>query len=623
MPSDIQQPQRSIPGTILRSLFFTKDPYAGLLLALGILLAAWPFCLWLLLFQLQGTILHRGWIVFCTCGGIGLYALSLLIVAFSNLLRERISRRGVRICEAIGCSILLIPCGVLALLTHAWRKRRWLSLGLLAIALLLFLIEVAAGFGALGEMKINYNYLINIKIFMLLLAIFLLPPRPTFRMAYTLIPLVIFAWVNWRFHVEDHRLMIQIDQQREAIAKLVGLPMELSDYRARVESGFSLEDEPLKSLIAHAKKLNEEPIKDLWPDTPADELASRYQDFLHDNAEFVQSLDAWLALPAQHIAHDWPDDTVYAILLPELATFRKGARFLALKMQANSDNPEIVRQCNHGLELLRDEALSGDTLISAMVGIAIEAIRIDALATTLDHAHWSREDWLALLGDEPDWNFHAMKAMADESSCFDDTIKYIWNAPDNLNKLCSGDEPSHIPSRHPNPALTFYRWILKFDSLFRMEFIRQNIEYLQQNPHPYDKIHALTQTAAKSLMERFFLLSGMLLPAIDKATMKFDVVHDRRRQAEVAWEIVHYRDTHDGQLPETLDFLGEIPTSNVTGKPFGYETGEVPYQVEINKAPHVVHGFRLSNTVYDMRDYPKEEQFHLVVPLKPVQPSNE
>ena len=355
----------NLPKAILANLFFTEEPYAGLLTAVSILFVLTQVCLWLLLFPVQSSIVSRLWIALGTAFWMVLYALSLMVVAFRNLLQKTC----VKFFGAFGCSLLFLPFGVLALLIHAWRRRRWPSAVLLAVSLLLFLIEVAASCGYFGGIAINYNYLIYSKLVIILLAILLLPLRPTTRMAWALIPLALFAWVTWRLHVEDHRLNTQIAQQREAIAELVGLPMEQSDYRARVEAGFSLKDEPLKSLITHAKKLNEEPIKDLWPDTPADELASRYQNFLRDNAEFVQALDAWLELPAQHIAHVWSDESAYSILLPELSALRTAARFLALKIQANSDSPEMIRQCNHSLELLRDETLSGDTLISALVGI--------------------------------------------------------------------------------------------------------------------------------------------------------------------------------------------------------------------------------------------------------------
>ena len=613
----------NLPKAILANLFFTGEPYAGLLTAVSILFVLTQVCLWLLLFPVQSSIVSRLWIALGTAFWMVLYALSLMVVAFRNLLQKTC----VKFFGALGCSLLFLPFGVLALLIHAWRRRRLLSAGLLAVSLLIFLIEVAASCGYLGKIAINYNYLIYFKLVIILIAILLLPLRPTFRMAYALVPLALFAWVTWRLHVEDHRLNAQIAQQREAISELVGLPMEQSDYRARMEAGFSLEDEPLKSLIAHAKKLNDEPIKDLWPGTPADELTSRYQTFLQDSAEFVQALDAWLELPTQHIAHVWSDESAYSILLPELSAFRNAARFLALKMQANSDSPEMIHQCNYGMKLLRDETLSGDTLISALVGIAIEAIRLDALTATLDHSRWSQEEWLALLGDEPDWNFRSMKALADESSAFDTAVEYIWNAPMNLEKLGGITPPPGMKTQNPTLGLALFHWILKFDSLYRLEYIRQNIECLQNHPHPYDKLHALSESSAKSIKERFYLLSSMLLPAVNNATMKFDQIHDRRVLAYLAWEVVHYRDMHDGQLPESLDFLGEIPVSSITGKPFAYETGEVPCKLDNGTSQEgdsrTVHGFRLIGTIYDQWNYPQEKQFYLVVPLKTIQSSNE
>ena len=615
MPNESQQPRRNIPADILRNLFFTEDPYAGLLLAYGILAVLWPLSCWMLLCVPFENLINRLWVVFCTNLWLFPYAIALQTVAYCRLLLTKIQRRWLKILTAILLSIFTVPCAVVGFLflPYAYRKRNWPAVGLLSASLLLFLVSIVAPFGACGNLPLNYNYIIYIQLVILLLFPLFLAPHLTRRMAFALIPLVVIALILWQFHLKDVQLSKQIDQERKAIGVLVGQPMALSDYRARVGAGFSLEDEPLKSLIARYKGCNTDPIKDLWPGIPADELASRYLDFLRDNAEYVQALDAWLELPAQHIAHVWSDESAYGIMLPELPSFRNAAWFLALKMRVNFDSPEMVRQCNHGMELLRDETLSGDTLISTLVGIAIESIRLNALVTTLDNAHWSREDWLALVGEEPDWNFHVMKVLADESSAFDSCVEYLWNAPMNLARLDGDETMSNFPAKYPNPGLSLVHWILKRDHCFALEFYRQNIELLQEIPHPYGKLNELHESSFKTMREQLYILSAMLLPALDKAIVKFDNMHDLRVQTVMAWEIVHYRDTHGGQLPETLDFLGEIPVSSVTGKPFGYETGDVPYNINPTEDSRTVHGFRLTNTVYD--NYPKEKQFHLVVPL--------
>ena len=79
MTNESQQTRRN-------NLFFTEDPYAGLLLAYGILAVLWPLSSWLLLCVPFENLIDRLWVVLCTNLWPFPYAIALQAVAYNRLL---------------------------------------------------------------------------------------------------------------------------------------------------------------------------------------------------------------------------------------------------------------------------------------------------------------------------------------------------------------------------------------------------------------------------------------------------------------------------------------------------------------------------------------------------------
>jgi len=612
----MSQPQRNLPKTILRNLLFMDEPAAALLLALGLGTLCLPLGLWLLTYQLQGKAFERLWTLLEQLLWLLPYWFALWCVALNALLRPVIATKAGRLVTAACCAILPLPVPMAMLLAAAVKMRRWIVAGLLTI----YLLAEAGTFLAPGNTQINYNYIYCFKIVILLLTCFALaarPFRPTFRMILALMPFALLAWVCWQWHVENHRMDAEIALDRQAVAVLVGHPMELSDYRGRVESGFSLEDEPLKSLIASCQQIEKAPIRSLRADTSPEDVHALYEQYVAANGEFVQHLEAWLRLPMQPIAHPWSDSSVASILLPELQGFRDGAAFLTLKLRTHVAAPEVIRQCNRSLELLRDELLCGEFLISAMVGCRIEKMRIATLATTLACRRWTCEEWQELLGPEPDWSVLATQSLANELNAYDSYAELLWDNPLSYYQLMGGEPPFHARLwKASGPGRTIIRYIGHHDRHFATHYFRKLAEWCHTTPHSHEQLLRLQEEIHEGSRQRFALLSSALLPTLTIAPTKFDEAHDLRRLAELAWKIMEYRHDHDGQLPETLDFLDEIPASSVTGKPFDYMVGEVVD--ETSDAPQAVNGFRLTATTFDynLRNLRTEKPLHLIVPLK-------
>ena len=68
----------------------------------------------------------------------------------------------------------------------------------------------------------------------------------------------------------------------------------------------------------------------------------------------------------------------------------------------------------------------------------------------------------------------------------------------------------------------------------------------------------------------FYILSGMLLPALGKQYIKSAQITDARQMALLAAEVMEYRKQH-GKLPENLSFLPRVPLSKLDHKPLMYE----------------------------------------------------
>jgi hypothetical protein len=68
----------------------------------------------------------------------------------------------------------------------------------------------------------------------------------------------------------------------------------------------------------------------------------------------------------------------------------------------------------------------------------------------------------------------------------------------------------------------------------------------------------------------FYILSGMLLPALGQQYIKSARIADVRQMALLAADVMEYRKRH-GKLPEDLSFLPKVPLSKLDHKPLMYE----------------------------------------------------
>src|SRR5206468_7643143 len=86
---------------------------------------------------------------------------------------------------------------------------------------------------------------------------------------------------------------------------------------------------------------------------------------------------------------------------------------------------------------------------------------------------------------------------------------------------------------------------------------------------------------------KYYILSGLLLPALEKAVTRLAEDSARLRTARAALAVERYRVTHQNELPESLAalvpaYLKEVPVDPFDGKPIRYKRlakGYVTYSI--------------------------------------------
>ncbi len=363
----------------------------------------------------------------------------------------------------------------------------------------------------------------------------------------------------------------EIRQQKAVLAGLLGYPVEVSGLWAEENSGFPITGEPLKTLLS--AKLEAVPENPDWLLLRTEQL-ELWKNYEEKNAEFLNALSAWTAMGAPDIRHE-PADTIWQILLPELLRFRLGARMLAVKMAAYADDPEIVRECNRDLTLLRDSLLKRKNifLISALVAQGIEAIRLDALAQTLKTGSFRPE----LPGAPPPWAKIYASAVSTEAIGAEELYNNLQSDPQSAQKAVKALGFDLPPAVYP---LAFYfRIIFQRDRLCALQeyitfcriFQDSTLTALQKserNEWSGEKIKAAAANCC--------FLTGMMMPSLDRLFIKQGEIEGKRLLLETAGAIKEYKMRND-RLPESLAFLPAVPSDPVTGNAIGYETGKLKF----------------------------------------------
>jgi hypothetical protein len=148
----------------------------------------------------------------------------------------------------------------------------------------------------------------------------------------------------------------------------------------------------------------------------------------------------------------------------------------------------------------------------------------------------------------------------------------------------SGQGAAPLPG--PQPIIYRLTGFFERDLRFYLQSMQTNIVLAETYPKNISVITNIQARIWETSSHNWYILSGLLLPAIDSAVFReaSEVAHIRTAQAALAVE--HFRKVH-GRLPENLSelvpqFLAAVPQDPFDGQPLRYhllKKGYVIYSV--------------------------------------------
>ena len=275
-----------------------------------------------------------------------------------------------------------------------------------------------------------------------------------------LIPLAIAAIAHFSLYGYDFKLQKDVQNGRDQLSQIIGRSVEIKDLHLREKAGFSIEREPLKTLIASKPdtQITEHEFKNTA------DAVTKLLAYQKKYPVFVKALEEFLQLPVSSVSHSVPEDGIlFSILMPELSTWREAARYLAMNIAANPTDKQQVDQFNQKLITLRNWAQKDTMLVPFLVAIAIEKIRLNALENVIISGSFSKSEIEKLIGSPIDWRKYLNYALGDEVTAFETVLKYLSNSDGSV----LGDELKPVNSIKTYVPL-FFRVLLMRDYRFSL-----------------------------------------------------------------------------------------------------------------------------------------------------------
>ena len=199
---------------------------------------------------------------------------------------------------------------------------------------------------------------------------------------------------------------------------------------------------------------------------------------------------------------------------------------------------------------------------------------LQSVAGTLPRIAWSRDEYVALLGNEPDWEAAYRRSAGDETLIF---LRLITPWTDKIRST---------------PAGLYFTLNLRHG----IKCFLAMVAATRENLSPAAKAAKLRAVVAPD--DRWLLFcTGTIVP--DAVWIKFLRLRDRRTMAEAAFEVFAEL-RQSGTLPShprALDGLRD----RLYGRPYRCESGEFEVDTEIRK-----RGFRIFIDDPEKQDLPRD-----------------
>ena len=361
----------------------------------------------------------------------------------------------------------------------------------------------------------------------------------------------------------NSKLQFDINEREEYLARLIGRSLEISHYWERNDKGYPLDSEPVKSFVTNAPEIN-------FASDPKSAVAE-LERLKKEHPQFIASMNEFLNIPVSHIAHAKPKDGLLtSVLSPELNAFRRTRDILLMKIYAAPENKAAVSEANRDLIKLRDWAIDGGELISYLVAISLERPRLEALGALLSTGKYTREEFAELVASPVEWNQYLFYAFGSEVILFKSVMKNLSTALASEN-IDLRQLEKFVPHNLKVLFMRDYRFAL--NSYIKLCSQEESLSGMEKSR--YGKLNE------EEIKRNGYLLSAMLLPALESLFQQSAAIIDTRQMALIAYDVAQYRKQH-GKLPENLDFIPEKTLSGLHHQPFMYEKTKDGFRIYSN-----------------------------------------
>ncbi len=584
------QPRQGFLEKLKSFLFFCDAPYLGLLFIAAYGALYWWFFQALVLYVPIGGLLPR--LLWVVSAGVVLCPLwiAISVLALHAIVTTLGKPKGLHAFLVIA-GVLVNPVGIGLICWSLFRQRKWLPFILmLATGLLLCLPPVFCLLDMVWWLPVDWLFVVPVAAFAVTALSRPLPTGRTSRLqvAWAFLPGVLACFLLGYCKMQECGIRRDTARIKASIGERLDCPMDTESLRQRLESGFPVSQEPLKTLFAIREDMDGGVFRYLKGHERREELKAILQQFQETHADYVNAAEALMQLPPQRIQHRIPDDSesIYSTPLPEARWFRAVARYYGVMMRADAGDKRRVADCNQAMASVRDWLLKNTILIETLVASSIEQMRLGALCYCLPYAEYTEDEWRMLVGGELDWRDAYARVIADELVWQDDLIRWIFNVSGNPADFVKRE--LDLPGSMPRAILR--RWV-EMDCHLGLKYAEKDISIVLDG----DKKDALAleEEAKEALDRQFALLSIRMRPHTATIMTMIQQARKRHAMAMLAWQVMDYRRRHDGTLPESLaDLSPEGGMPSVDGTPVLYEKGELEIRAR-NDARTTFRGFRL------------------------------
>ena len=523
------------------------------------------------------AIMPLGYIALRTSGLRGLAALiPLALIAFIHLaviwilaiygLMRNLCRRRARL-----LTVLMVIFNGLTPLALGWyivKKRAWTAgiccAGLLASEVVLAVMSNSIDWGA-------RLLLMAVAAVLYLVTLLILPDRRKVN-GWFLLPLVLSFGVVTCVYTYNTHLESVVRAQEKEIADLVGFSIDSQSFIASNQKAVSLKDSPLAGLMVEDTfYIHNEDSKN---------IAQEVNDFLGKNPGFRKAINALDTVKLFDIKED--DLSEKSLMIGGnfhyMKYFRSAARFIAAEMKLNAADKAFVVQCNKRLIKLRDilYADRGGMLIGRLAGVAIDAIRFDALGNVVGQGKITPEEAAELAGPAPDMRRNMALSMADEAT----NAGWIWEHLQDLKVLAvlasngDGGEGCSLKDVPPWGRMTYV--VKTFFLADRIFYNKSIINFIKKSQQPVPPVYKawwqLEDQNLKETRDKGYIFSAMLLPSLATAAERFDMFQCYYKILPAAAQVMQYYKAR-GTLPESLKQIG-IELEDHKNSPVGFRRGK-------------------------------------------------